>query len=159
MSAKAIDIFEIPEIPDTDVSRGKVLDLEDAMRKVGAQGHAVTIETKHHFADGLYAREIFIPKGTLLTGKIHLFEHLNVISKGDISVMTEDGIKRITAPAMIVSKPGIKRVGFAHEDTVWTTIHACAEKDAGKAEAMLVVDTYEQFALAAEKDKPCLLLP
>lgn len=153
MSEKTIDVYEIPSV---ETMRGKVLDLEDAMRKIGGE---IEIETKHYFADGLYAREIFIPKGTLLTGKIHLFEHLNVISKGDISVMTDDGIKRIVAPAMIISKPGIKRVGYAHEDTVWTTIHACKETDVDKAEALLVVETYEQFALAAGEDKPCLSLP
>jgi len=134
--------------------RGKILDLEVEMLKM----EQLVIEPVHYFADGLYAREIFIPKGTTLTGKIHLREHLNIV-EGDISVMTDDGIKRITGRATIVSKPGIKRVGYAHEDTVWTTIHACTETDAVKAEDVLVVDTYEQFALAApqKEDEPCLL--
>lgn len=151
-----IDVYDIPNDDKSAVARGQVLDIEDAMRAV-ANEHHVALETKHYFADGLYAREIFIPKGTLLTGKIHLFEHLNVISKGDISVMTEDGIKRIVAPATIISKPGIKRIGYAHEDTVWTTFHAYkGERDGEKAEQMLVVDTYEQFALKAQS---CHLLP
>ena len=138
--------------------RGRVLDLEDAMRKVPER--QIEIKPRHYFAQGLYAREIVIPKGTLLTGKIHLFEHLNIISKGDISVMTEQGIKRIVAPATLISKPGIKRVGYAHEETIWTTIHACNETDAEKAEEHLVVDTYEQFALAVQgKEGPCRLLP
>ena len=29
-----------------------------------------------------YAREMFIPKGTLIIGKIHRHQHLNIISKG-----------------------------------------------------------------------------
>ena len=123
--------------------RGKVLALEAAMREMPQ----LEIEPVHYFAEGLYAREITIPKGCTLTGKIHLFEHLNIISKGDISVMTEDGIRRIKAPATIISKPGIKRVGYAHEETVWTTIHACTETDVDKIEDVLVVDSYEQFAL------------
>ena len=57
----------------------------------------IKIEPVHYFAHGLYAREIFIAKGTCLTGKIHLYGHINIISKGDISVMTDEGIKRITA--------------------------------------------------------------
>ena len=119
------------------------------------QPNQIVIETKHYFAQGLYAREIIIPKGTLLTGKIHLFEHLNIISKGDISVLTENGIKRIKAPATIISRPGIKRVGYAHEDTVWTTIHSCSETDSEKAEKLLVVDTFEEFAEVTA----CHLLP
>lgn len=119
----------------------------------------IRIEPVHYFAHGLYAREITIPKGTVLAGKIHLSEHLNIISKGDISVMTEDGVKRIVAPATIISKPGIKRVAYAHEETVWTTIHACEETDVKKAEELLVVDTFEEFELAQGKESPCLLLP
>jgi hypothetical protein len=136
--------------------RRKILALEAEMRK---SPHQLIIEPVHYFAEGLYAREITIPKGTLLTGKIHLFEHLNIISRGDISVMTDEGIKRIVAPATIISKPGIKRVGYAHEETVWTTIHACTETDVAKIEELLVVETFEQFELAQGTEKPCLLLP
>ena len=136
--------------------RSKILAMEEEMRK----RPQLVIEPVHYFAHGLYAREITIPKGTLLTGKIHLSEHLNVISKGDISVMTDEGVKRIVAPATIISKPGIKRIGYAHEDTVWTTIHACSETDVEKIEAALVCDTFEQFEKALQsKEEPCLLLP
>ena len=114
------------------------------------------IKPTHYFADGLYAREIFIPKGTTLTGKIHKTEHLNIISKGDISVMTEHGIKRIKAPCTMVSKPGTKRVGYAHEDTVWTTIHASAERDLDKLEALLIAPTYDDAALIEQKEPLCL---
>src|SRR6266850_4178476 len=131
-----------------DSLRSKILELEERMRERPDQIH---IEPVHYIAQGLYAREITIPKGTLLTGKIHLFEHINIISKGDISVLTEAGVKRIKAPATIISKPGIKRVGYAHEETVWTTIHACSETDPEKAEKLLVVDTFEEFNAAIKE--------
>ena len=135
----------------------KIVSLENQMRS----HEQIVIEPKHYLAHGLYAREILIPKGTLLTGKIHLAEHLNIISKGDISVMTDEGIKRIKAPATIISQPGIKRVGYAHEDTVWTTIHACDETEIDKIEEALVVDSFEEFErrIGAKEEKPCLLLP
>lgn len=120
--------------------------LEQVMKQMVDQ--QITIEPKHYFAAGLYAREITIPAGTTLTGKIHKFEHINIISKGDISVLTENGIQRIKAPATIISKPGTKRVGFAHEETVWTTLHAVSDDAEGNpeiAEQALVVDTSEQF--------------
>jgi len=123
--------------------REKVLAIESAMLEMPDQ--QITIEPVHYFAQGLYAREITIPKGCVLTGKIHLFEHINIISKGDISVLTETGIKRIKAPATIVSQSGIKRVGWAHEETVWTTVHACDVKDGDEAERLLVVNTFEEF--------------
>lgn len=123
---------------DTLAMRAKLQRLESEMLKC----EQVEIQVKHIFSEGLYAREIFIPKGTLLTGKIHLTEHLNIISQGDISVLTEHGMKRIKAPCAIVSSAGIKRAGYAHEDTVWTTIHATNETDLEKLEAELIAPDY-----------------
>ena len=106
---------------------------------------------KHHFSDGLYARELFIPKGTLLTGKVHKFQQLNIMSKGDMSVLTEHGIVRVQAPYHVVSPPGTKRIAFAHEDTVWTTILATDETDIAKLEAHFVVDTDQEYAAFLEQ--------
>lgn len=128
------------QFDDPDV-RGKIERLEGMMK----QFEGVPIEPRHYFANGLYAREIFIPKGTLLTGKIHKHEHLNIISQGEISVLTEAGPQRIKAPFTIVSLPGTKRVGYAHEDTVWTTIHATTETDIEKIEAELIAESYDEY--------------
>lgn len=99
------------------------------------------IRTTHHFAAGLYAREIYIPAGTLLTGKVHSTEHLNIISKGEIQVWTEDGMKKVRAPFTLVSRPGTKRIGLAVTDTVWTTIHANPEntRDLDRLESLLIL--------------------
>lgn len=125
--------------------RERVGRLEHAMRQMPS----VSIPPKHYFADGIYAREIFIPKGTTLTGKIHKTTHLNIISQGDISVVTEAGVRRVQAPCTIVSPPGTKRVGYAHEDTVWTTICGSDEKDVDKLEALLIADEYEPLKAIA----------
>lgn len=124
-------------------TRNKIELLEQEMFKQ----EQVEMLPTHIFADGLYAREITIPKGVLLTGKIHNAEHINIISKGEISVLTEDGVKRIKAPCTIVSRPGTKRVGYAHEETIWTTVHAIGTlpQDVKALEAVLVCDTHEQF--------------
>lgn len=99
----------------------------------------VDIEPVHHFADGIYAREITIPAGTMLTGKIHRTRHLNIVSQGEISVwVAGGGVRRIRAPFTFVAEAGTRKVGFAHEDTVWTTIHATTETDLGKLEAALI---------------------
>lgn len=136
-----VDVMTFANQFDDPSVRGKIERLEGMMRKFDG----VPIEPRHHFAKGLYAREIFIPKGTLLTGKIHKHEHLNIISKGDISVLTEAGPQRIKAPFTIVSMPGTKRVGYAHEDTVWTTIHATTETDVEKIEAELMSASYDEY--------------
>lgn len=99
----------------------------------------------HHFSHGVYAREMHIPAGTALTGKIHKTEHLCIVSAGDIEVMDQNGYKRIKAPATFVSKPGIKRLGLAHKDTVFITIHPADTQDINELEAALVCNTFKEY--------------
>jgi hypothetical protein len=126
----------------------------DALEALMLREPQVEIEPVHHFAHGLYAREITIKAGTLLTGKIHRTEHLNIISKGRIVVLTEDGMREVAAPFTMISRPGTKRVGFALEDTVWTTIHATTERDLSKLELELIAPT--RAALEGKEATPCL---
>lgn len=122
--------------------RGKIMALEDEMK--GMTEHWIEIKTTHYFAPGIYMREIFIPKGTTLTGKIHKTEHMNVLSQGELSVMTDEGVKRLKASTVVKSQPGIKRVGYAHEDSVWITIHKNEnnETDLEKIEDFLLAKTF-----------------
>jgi hypothetical protein len=134
----------------------RVADLNlDLLESAMIQHPQIEIVPVHRFADGIYAREITIPAGTLLTGKIHKTEHLNIISKGSITVWSKkDGIKRIHAPFSFVAKPGTRRLGYAHEDTVWTTIHATQETDLNKLEAELI-EPHEITPLELQ-EIPCL---
>jgi hypothetical protein len=116
--------------------RDKVHFLESEMRKMPS----VEIPVKHYFSQGVYAREITIPADTLLTGEIHKYEQLNILSKGEISVMTEEGVKRISAPFTIVSPPGTKRIAYTHTEVVWTTIHGTEERDLEKIEQYFIAN-------------------
>ena len=79
---------------------------------------------KHSFSNGIYARELTIPAGGLIVGKVHKTQHHNFLLQGEIIVLTEDnGIKLLQAPCTIVSEPGTQRVGYAITDTVWTAVH------------------------------------
>jgi hypothetical protein len=141
MGSESDTMSEVMEAVEARSLREKIDHAEALMKE---HGNVIEIATTHYFAQGTYAREIFIPKGTLLTGKIHKTEHLNIISKGDISVMTEHGPMRVQAPFTMVSPPGTKRIGYAHEDTVWTTIHGTEETDVGKLEDQLIATDYEE---------------
>lgn len=85
------------------------------------QAPQVDLKTEHALSGGVYARTIHIPAGTVLTGATHKKDHINVVF-GDISVSTEEGMKRITGYHVIQTKAGMKRAGYAHADTVWTTL-------------------------------------
>lgn len=97
---------------------------------------------KHHFSKGVYARELHIPKGCMLTGKIHKFENLNILSKGEISILSQDGVMRVKAPFTVVSSPGVKRLAYAHEDCVWTTILGTDSKDHLQISEEFTTDDY-----------------
>lgn len=119
----------------------KIQALETAMREMPQE----EIPVKHYFSEGVYAREIFIKKGTVLTGHIHKYSQLNILSKGEISVSTEEGIKRISAPFTIVSPAGTKRVAYAHEDCIWTTIHGTRETDIEKIENHFIAKDHNEY--------------
>jgi len=119
--------------------RRKIYALEEAIGEV----EQIDLKITHHFAPGVYAREMFIPAGVMLTGKIHKFKHLNIISQGEIRVLTEEGAKTIKAPCTLVSEAGTKRAGLAITDTIWTTIHPTDETDLIKIEEQVIAKTHE----------------
>lgn len=94
---------------------------------------------KHHFAPGVYLREIFMPAGTVVIGKIHKTEHFNIISRGVCTLHHEDGRREVlSAPMTFVSGPGVQKVLTIHADTVWTTVHVTPETDLEKLESLLI---------------------
>jgi hypothetical protein len=119
--------------------RASILEVQQELAKLPQ----LDCPLKHHFAPGAYAREILLPKGSLVIGKIHKHAHINVVSKGRVSVMTEFGRMDIEAPCTFVSQVGTKRAVYAHEDTVWTTVHVTTETDLEKLEDEIIAKTYD----------------
>lgn len=94
----------------------------------------------HYFTPGLYLREIFLPKGNLLTSKIHLTEHPFIVSSGKAIVWSPDqGTVIVEAPYVGVTKPGTRRIIFALEDTTWLTCHATEETDLNVLEEKIIM--------------------
>lgn len=94
---------------------------------------------KHYFAPGMYAREMTIPKGTCVVGKVHKHSHLNTIVYGDICVATFEGVERHVGHKTLVSPAGVQRVVYANEDTMWTTYHLTDETDLDKIEEEIIM--------------------
>lgn len=125
-------------------SKEEIRDLIDSFENEMLAKEQIDIPVKNHFSKGVYAREITIPKHSLVVGKIHKFENLNILSKGDITVLSVDGMMRVKAPYTVVSSPGVKRLAFTHEETVWTTIHGTDEKDVDKIEEEFIAKSYDE---------------
>lgn len=146
------------QVPTALTMRDKVNAIEAEMKQVpkGAILNVVPIEdadiianielkTEHFFSPGIYTRVLHIPKGCLLTGKIHNEPILNIMIKGDISVLIGDEVKRIVAPYYVVSPAGSKKIGYAHEDTIWIGCHGTDEVDITKIEKRFVSASEQEF--------------
>ena len=99
----------------------------------------VETEAKHYFAPGVYGRELFMPAGVLIIGKIHRVSHLVVMAYGDVSVYTEGHpVRRMRGYNAFVSDAGAKRVIYPHADTLWITAHGTAKTDLDDIEAEII---------------------
>lgn len=79
----------------------------------------------HRFTDGMYIREIFMPKDTIVTSMIHNTNHPYTISKGKVMVTIDNGEwVELEAPYSGITLAGTRRVLYILEDCVWTTYHA-----------------------------------
>jgi hypothetical protein len=77
----------------------------------------------HNFADGQYIRKIVMPKGLLVTTKIHAKNHPFFIMKGEASIYSNNGVERIKAPFHGITEAGTKRVLYIHEECTFITVH------------------------------------
>lgn len=99
----------------------------------------------HQLIDGVYTRRLLIPKGSLLVGQLHLKECVNIVAKGDISILTETGAGRFQAGHVAVSGPGIQKVGYAHEDTVFINVFRTDKTDIKEIESEIARENVEEL--------------
>lgn len=130
--------------------RDRIVDLEKAIGSLpDSYGMDEFNEGKirHHFATGVYGRELFIPKGNVIVSKIHRAKTFNVIAKGVISVICPtNGFNTYEGPFCFVSEPFTKRVVIAHEDTLWITCHGYeGSEDLKEVEEKIIAKDFEEL--------------
>ncbi len=147
--------------------REKILKVQEEMKEKIAAGLLKDIGDQcvltHYFTPihpeyrcAAYARQIFLPRGSLVIGKVHRSEHLNFIMKGEASVNTEFGKKYFKAPCVFISEAGLKRAVRAIEDTLWVTVHLTKynrEEDLDKIEDEVIAPTYEELGLVSSTEQ------
>lgn len=106
-----------------------------------------TVDTPsfHHFTDGLYTRETHMDAGTLAIGKKHKYSVTNILVKGHISVIMDDMVTEWVAPCVFVSEPGVSKIAYFHEDTIWLNCHPTEETDLEKIEADVITSDNEEL--------------
>jgi len=140
--------------------RDGILKVEEELSKlpgaiIGHDNDNSLLPLKHTFVDGAYIREIFMPKGTLLTSKIHKICHPYFIMKGDCSVLTDEGVVRLKAPYQGITEPGTKRILYIHEDTIWITVHTNPDnkEDLEKIEEEIIAESFDDILPSPEEIK------
>lgn len=142
---------------EIDFKKGAELNKEDLRRYITELEEKLLtlpqteIPLKHYFSKGVYGREIKTPAGSLIVGKIHKHQTMNVLSAGEVSVLSTDGVIRIKAPFTFVSNPGVKRVIYSHSDSVWSTFHGTDETDIEKIEKQFIADSYDDVVTLVNK--------
>ena len=139
-----------PENLPAPVARGKIMAIQQACPGLpDGQRMDESPPLKHWLAPGIYAREIHLPAGTVVVGKIHRHRHFNIISKGEVTCYTEFGLEHHIAPSSFISEPGTKRVVYTHADAIWTTIHPnpTDETDVAKLEEMFTAVEYTELGM------------
>ena len=136
------------EIRQRKEFREKITELEEAIISVqGTTGEVMhkANPVKHTFAGGCYIREIYNPAHELIVTKIHKKEHPFFLMKGEMSILTEEGIQNIKAPYQGVTKPGTKRAIYTHEECIFITVHATENTTVEDVEEEVVCTKYEDL--------------
>ena len=118
-----------------------ILRIEEAILKLPQ----VDLPLDHYQIPGVYVRRMFMPQGTILTGKIHKFESIAILAQGTLRIADGDHAYVITAPAVMVDKPGIKRLGFAETDVTFLTVHRCDKERITEIEDYLVTNSFDDY--------------
>lgn len=106
---------------------------------------------RNFFAPGQYCREITIPKGMVVIGRIHKHSHINIITKGCAYVLTpQRGLEFLQAPCTFVSDEATQRMVMPIEDITWTTVHCTNCTDPDEVIAEITVPSFDALELLGE---------
>ena len=138
-------------------SRSKILELEkillnsvDNKNIVGNNGEIVRsneFPLKHTFADGIYIRQMEMEKDSVVVGAIHNHLHVWFLLTGHITVATESSTEDYISPCYVVSTPGIKRVIYANEKSIFVNVHKNPSntQNLDELEAEIVSKNYKEY--------------
>ena len=125
--------------------RDVILKLEDAIKSLPNCKDDGTDMTDHDFLEGVYLRTCTIPQGMVVTGKIHKYPCLNVITMGRCLVFSEemDAPKEYKAGDVFPSGAGIKKAVYAIEETKFMNTFSMEEVAVEEIDDLLTLPSYD----------------
>lgn len=98
----------------------------------------IDLKIQHHFSDGIYAKQMELPKDHYAVSHKHTYDHLSILAAGVVLVEV-DGIETTyTAPACLNIVAGAEHKITALEDSFWYCIHATTETDVAMIDNVLI---------------------
>ena len=129
--------------------------VRDVQQQIQDNAELIDVPVEHHFAPGVYMRQMNAKAGTVVVSKMHRTEHMNILLSGSLTVATENGIELLKAPVVLKSMPGTKRIGYFHEDSTWITVHPTNETDLNLIEQQVIVPESEIDQFLASLQNQC----
>ena len=105
------------------------------------------IPIEHFFMDGVYIRKMTMHKDVTVIGAIHKHLHMCFLTEGHLVVADESGTTEYKAPCHIIATPGVKRVLYALEESVWYNTHKnpTSTENVREIEENTVALNYEEY--------------
>lgn len=114
--------------------------------------------TKHYFANGAYVREMSVPANTVVVGRIHKYETINILLEGEIEVIDESGSrKRLKAPHVFIAPPGNQKAAITITPVRWLNSMACETTNHVDAEKLLTCETIQEYNKFADEQRALTL--
>lgn len=140
--------LDINSITEEDLKGGIIKSLVSAVSELPP----VDCPLVHRFSDGVYLRQITIPAGTCIVGKIHATKHFNIILSGECLVVQSDGKKiHINGAYTYESEAGIQKCVYAMTDVIWQTVHVTEKADIAEIESDIIAVDDEDLTLKLSK--------
>ncbi len=105
---------------------------------------------EHEFGEGTYIRKITMPAGSLYLSQIHKITHPFFVMKGEATVISDEGVVKITAPYHGMTKPGTQRILYIHEECVWITVHPTDQTTVEEVVEDVIAKAYNDEKLKLE---------
>jgi hypothetical protein len=143
-----MNFYPIDLISATKPTRVSMANLAEKLQEPNDDIIPLDIEahTKHYFANGAYVREIDIPANSIIVGRVHKEETINILLEGELLLIDEQGAKKkVKAPLVYVSPTGNQKAAIALTRVRWLNSFACNTTNHEEAINMLTCETIEEY--------------
>jgi len=146
-----ISLFKLLNMKQGEVLKHVSSNRIDELERVMVDNFTlINCPLKEYFSDGVYVREVTLPKGALVTSKIHKTQHHFFIMKGKVVIWIDGVEKIIKAPFIGITEPGTRRVVYALEKSIWATSHANPDNENSEQIEERIIEKHDNPLLSLE---------